>query len=1497
MPSNNRQYKPPKDWQEFERFCHTLWGEILKDPNIQFNGRGGQEQFGVDVYGRSKDEVFTCIQCKGKDANYGSEVTEKELRSEVEKAKKFTPIPHVFILATTAPNDAKIQEVARQIEEENRKIGLFDVHVFGWEEICQRLVHSPKTLKQFYCEEDVSAQIGLVINKLDNLSDNKIIEGSISEYELNEDEISNAFKKTSAYLANWQQTLVVNDKWIDRDQEEIWFNKIHSQFYSSTVLLGEPGTGKSALLARITQTLLKRNKIVLGIKADKLSHSVNDFKTLGDYLHLPAPVDVCIKFIAKSNPVYIFLDQLDALSEHIDVKTSRLSVMLDLVHALNEIPNVHILASSRPFEFNYDQRLESIEAHKLELPLLEWEIVEEMLKSLDITFNYMDDEFKEFLKRPSNLNFYLQYIQDNPQEVFKSHIELYEHMWSNSLGENIDNRTRRLSLLTNIASEMTEDAKQELPISKFDQYHADINFLCGAGILTKSLNKKQVAFAHQTLQAFAWTRTVIKDKSLTDFVLSHQNNLNIRPKLNTALIYLREADPEEYKNQIQHLLIDNFGKLRKHILYLLIETIGGSPSPRDEEVFVISNLVKREELFFKICQSVAVQPDWFDALKDTHIEYWMNGSEAQRKGVSIVLSSCISEKNKEITELLGKYWKNDKNMNSLFHVIQNNDVWNEKSLELAGFIVTSDDVSNFAASDITSLISYTDPELAASVAAKFFQHKFNIIEKQLIELPLLDEDDPSSIWKYNNAKSAPFEKLVEVEHGWYNLSAIGTASPRIFIESFWPFLDKVSVKLKREYSNRKKRYYDVSGTWFRLKDEKDLGGNYFVAALEDSIVLFAQQETDKFIEFVKRKMISQFSPQHKLIICGLGEIVSTQPGFVLDYLLEDERRFFIGAQIEGSYLSSIRLIAKLFSFLDEEQKRTLENRILTLNAYDFQEGDDVKSRKDVNDWNRGIRFSFLKSLPYDELTLDTVNIYKAEQRKFGNKIKNPLTNDKHSGFMAAKSPMSVEQMGKANVEDVVKCLKGFKDSDRFDRLEFLSSGELSRTLGELSKSNYKKALEIAGKLPISKSDAIEYVLQELPVEVVGMIELQEIIKNFISLGFGTADFYNSCARAIKKRIIKPEGLSDEWCDIIETWINKEGDEWRVKDSRDSDEQRMESLIWKNHGGYIVPQGNYTLIETISYGLILREDPQYSCWIKFLKRCLKNNDPIRYWEYLQITLIRYYLSQCSHEDASGLLTEMHEQYPDIITGREFGVVLANAVNWMQEDCINEWMNKIYSVNTSAAHKLFGEILGFRLLKNNGLEWCSEQYYGVLKKQEHDVLIGFAYTIEKLWDYIEFRSSCSKYFIELLKLKSSGIDEILLRIFYQEQHIDVSPAFEAVFDEFLNNATLERCKGRFITRSITKLTRHWPDKVCNISQQMINGAGNELGDISTSAAGDAPELVTIAITLHNLGAAYQVKGLELFEKLLELNAYKADEVLYTVDGRPRVINQQRAQRRRK
>ena len=189
---------PPKDWQAFERCSRTLFECILGDPQTLLNGRSGQSQHGVDVYGRRGGDggPWVGIQCKGKEGTtYGKKVTEAELRDEVKKAFHFIPKLSEFILVTTAPNDTQIQLVARLITEENEKAGNpMTVAVWGWGELESRIAEHSRALRVFhpdltpYTDEFLSSQakietkvdtgLGTIISRLNQIDTNLAVLGN-----------------------------------------------------------------------------------------------------------------------------------------------------------------------------------------------------------------------------------------------------------------------------------------------------------------------------------------------------------------------------------------------------------------------------------------------------------------------------------------------------------------------------------------------------------------------------------------------------------------------------------------------------------------------------------------------------------------------------------------------------------------------------------------------------------------------------------------------------------------------------------------------------------------------------------------------------------------------------------------------------------------------------------------------------------------------------------------------------------------------------------------------------------------------------------------------------------------------------------------------------------------------------------------------------------------------------------------------------------------------
>ncbi len=138
MSADIERWDPPNDPTAFESLGLDLWREIWNDPNAQKNGRSGQPQAGVDVFGQHEGK-WAGVQCKQKDGLLWSKVTVKELEAEVEAAKQFKPPLASFILATTGPRDAKVQKRAREFIEEHKQQGLFSVVVWSWEDIWDEL--------------------------------------------------------------------------------------------------------------------------------------------------------------------------------------------------------------------------------------------------------------------------------------------------------------------------------------------------------------------------------------------------------------------------------------------------------------------------------------------------------------------------------------------------------------------------------------------------------------------------------------------------------------------------------------------------------------------------------------------------------------------------------------------------------------------------------------------------------------------------------------------------------------------------------------------------------------------------------------------------------------------------------------------------------------------------------------------------------------------------------------------------------------------------------------------------------------------------------------------------------------------------------------------------------------------------------------------------------------------------------------------------------------
>lgn len=172
-PLQNMKLLPLKDDEIFENFCLDLWKRKIVHGNFQKNGRRGQRQNGVDIFGNICEQNANLrwmgIQCKVK--SMGDNLTKKEIEEEIAKALKFVPKLSEYIFATTGPRDAMLQEYVRQRTMEHHKKGFFTISIYFWEDIELELAEESnqdlcyKYYRDFFIDvKNLGISIGKVLN-------------------------------------------------------------------------------------------------------------------------------------------------------------------------------------------------------------------------------------------------------------------------------------------------------------------------------------------------------------------------------------------------------------------------------------------------------------------------------------------------------------------------------------------------------------------------------------------------------------------------------------------------------------------------------------------------------------------------------------------------------------------------------------------------------------------------------------------------------------------------------------------------------------------------------------------------------------------------------------------------------------------------------------------------------------------------------------------------------------------------------------------------------------------------------------------------------------------------------------------------------------------------------------------------------------------------------------------------------------------------------------
>ncbi|WP_457306449.1 phosphorylase family protein, partial [Polaromonas sp. P5_E6] len=649
-------------------------------------------------------------------------------------------------------------------------------------------------------QKDVSSLTLEAIKAVAETSGRELL-GAVTVGALVEAELAKiAFKQASADLLSWSRTLP-GGGWLERPEKQSIESRFNSEF-SSTVLLGEPGSGKSALLAAIANDLVKADASIFAIKADFVSPEVRSEKDLQIDLRLPGLPSDLIERLAKLQPIFLFIDQLDALASQLDLQSDRLNVLLNLVRRVGQLPNVHIVLSARTFEFNHDVRLKAIEAEPITLSLPPWHEVKEKLSVAGVDADTWPESAREVIRNPQALKTYLSLGQNEGDQPFSKYQSMLEQLWRQKISMTSDGESLAL-LASDIAGTMAEEEALWLASSRFDLRASVLERLEASGLIVRSDNGKSIAFSHQTVFDYVLARSFVRSTGrLSSYVLQRQNSLFVRPKLWSALRYLRDAETTSYEREFLEIWREK--NLRRHLRILLIEFLGELNDPLEFEKVLLDEAMHTDDLRVAALKAIIGSPGWFANFSRSAIPSAMTGSDLEIVQAVGILQRAWSFSVDDVIRLLREQWLITSTKDSFtWSVLEVCTTWSESVEQIARTILFRTPIGLWNVDYMASVVAVEQPEVAfrlIRVKLEYLLQKARVsaAEKSFVDNEIHDDGPARGV---ATEPTTPFTEILE-DTDWHSLPGMAEAEPEKFLDVLWPWFSSLFIELMHRTASK-----------------------------------------------------------------------------------------------------------------------------------------------------------------------------------------------------------------------------------------------------------------------------------------------------------------------------------------------------------------------------------------------------------------------------------------------------------------------------------------------------------------------------------------------------------------------------------------------------------------------------------------------------------------------------------------------------------------------
>lgn len=1324
--------------------------------------------------------------------------------------------------------------------------------------------------------------------------------------------MSSKLEAASAEVLNWPRSLPGGDE-IERPELVELESRIEASTRSTSAVLGGPGSGKSALVSTLAHRYIERGWPVLAIKADMLDADISAESGLQEHLGLDAKPSDFLEQLTETGPVLLILDQVDALAEYIDLRTARLSVLLNLVRRLGRTHNMHIVVASRTFEFQHDSRLKSVAAESLSVELPPWSEVLQLLKSHGVHAAGWPQDAQEVMRSPQALATYLSLHGRRASESFTSYQTMLDRLWKERVLEH-DEEGRRSLLATEIANRMAEEESLWLATARFDENTRDIDALESAGILT-TLDRK-VGFTHQTLFDYALARNFAREpERLGGYVLERQESLFLRPKLWAALTYLHDAEPNAYHGEIQ--AIWNAPDLRRHLRYLLIDFIGQQAEPTDREALLMEQALKLPGERWPAYRAVAGSPGWFERFRHTFIADSMCESDEAADAMVNVLARAWPFAEDDVVDLMKEHWAPDPN-NDLrsWMVIYNAPRWSDAALEVACTIVGRSEIAQHFIDYTVEAIGVEQPEMALHLVRARLDRDLAVAEARAEDLPreVLPEGagmEELVDWELNKNPRIPINRLIDQGQGWESLSSLAEHAPNAFLDILWPWFEQcfMALRVQTEESEGRLGYALGPDADFQFEQENDsLSEPELLSGLRIAAESLARTDPETWLAWVGKLGQLEVATAQRLIAHCFACYPEKYAKQALAFLLEDRRRLTLGS-IADATGTALRLVKKASDHWTEEEIIKFE---IAVEGYKPGPPAYLTEASDRRSWNQFVRrtgLSLLQALPTNSVTSKTRRHIEEEERVFPDS----RIGSRSTGAPFIGSIMDSAMIARASDEDVINAFRTLPDASGWDHpRDWMVGGniQLSREFATFAKEHPDRAIRLIESLEPEDGTRAAGCALEAMSEDAAPEQVFRLFDDLVRRGFDSVAFRGSASMAVMKLVGRKIAIGDDVVSILEGWLidpriddpitdngDLEADIGTVlqaanAESEDKEDRIRRSFLWGRGGSSMVPGGDYTVLEALIRIGLERED--FDKIDEMLRVYLGRCKDAKLWD----SLLRFipYLHPKKVARRAALLEQVFSEIPALVGTRIAAHLLAKALRWDAE-FVDSQLDRWRDSRSPAARQAYGEMVAFAALRQPTLGWAQARLDTLIEDRAwQNARAGAALTAANLWSNTRCRLGAGDLLTRLLAGGDADVWRAAFELFRLTDELTPDSATVSLLTVIADQlGTAPRLDATFVVKRLGTLLPHQANLVGNLVGGLIGMWQTELGDISTGTAAAARELVDIAVTLHRLNPETREIGTALFERLLEVNAWEARKTMDEIDNR--FLDQTPPRRRRR